>query len=256
VRAEWVAWRLWVGSGADEIVAGGGNCAPQAGAWRGHEPPSPRRGARCRCGWFSAKHPNLHLAAGILSGGGVAIGDDGQETKTGDSRNAGQCPSLTDANLPDDNAGLRGGSAARFRLRQDSPARHAPISPDIGGRIESPRIEKTKGISSPSADGVTITAAASGDWAASRRLGEGWSEFIPILPADVASLSGCGQSAGGQSVTLFRSLGSKTDPVLHVQYPSPWNLVADFAAKSGENRKNQNWRRLLTLVRTSVMGDE
>ena len=92
--------------------------------------------------------------------------------------------------------------------------------------MESPRIEENKAISRLSSDGVTVTAAASGEW----------SEFIPILPADVASLSGGGQAAGGQSVTVFRSLGSKTDPVLHVRFPAPWSVVA-------ENRRISNWRR-------------
>ena len=103
----------------------------------------------------------------------------------------------------------------------------------------SQRIEQNKAISSPSADGVTVTAAASGEW----------SEFIPILAADVASLSGGGQAAGGQSVTVFRSLGSKTDPVLHVRFPAPWSVVV-------QNRAISNWRRLLTLVRTAILGDE
>ena len=105
--------------------------------------------------------------------------------------------------------------------------------------MESPRIEENKAISRLSADGVTVTAAASGEW----------SEFIPILPADVASLSGGRQAAGGQSVTVFRSLGSKTDPVLHVRFPAPWSVVV-------QNRAISNWRRLLTLVRTAVLGDE
>ena len=158
---------------------------------------------------------NLLLAAAILSGGGGSGAADGQETETDGSRSAGQSPSLTDASSRNPIAGLRGGSAAR-----------SPISPDIGKRVGSQRIEQNKAISSPSADGVTVTAAASGEW----------SEFIPILPADVASLSGGGQAAGGQSVTVFRSLGSKTDPVLHVRFPAPWSVVA-------ENRRISNWRR-------------
>jgi hypothetical protein len=97
--------------------------------------------------------------------------------------------------------------------------------------VGSPRIEENKAISQPSAVGVTVAAAASGDVA----------EFVPILPADVA--------AGGQAVTVFRSLGSKTDPVLHVRFPAPWSVVV-------RNRRISNWRRLLTLVRTSVLGDE
>ena len=165
--------------------------------------------------WHKKTGSNLLLAAAILSGGGGSGAADGQETETDGSRSAGQSPSLTDASSRNPIAGLRGGSAAR-----------SPISPDIGKRVGSQRIEQNKAISSPSADGVTVTAAASGEW----------SEFIPILPADVASLSGGGQEAGGQSVTVFRSLGSKTDPVLHVRFPAPWSVVA-------ENRRISNWRR-------------
>ena len=72
---------------------------------------------------------------------------------------------------------------------------------------------------------------------------ESSAEFFPILPADVSA----GDSA-------FRFLGSKTDPILHVSYPSPWNVVADFAARRGENRENRNWRCLLTLVGTAILG--
>ena len=78
---------------------------------------------------------------------------------------------------------------------------------------------------------------------ARRSRGEVGSEFFPILPADVSA----GDSA-------FRFLGSKTDPILHVSYPSPWNVVADFAARRGENCANQNWRCLLTLVGTAILG--
>jgi hypothetical protein len=67
------------------------------------------------------------------------------------------------------------------------------------------------------------------------------SPFIPILSADVSAVASSGE--------VFRSLGSKTDPVLHVRFPRPWSVVA-------ENRKNQNWRCLLNLVRTAVLGPE
>ena len=77
---------------------------------------------------------------------------------------------------------------------------------------------------------------------------ESSSEFFPILPADV--------SAGDGPDSAFRFLGSKTDPILHVSFPSPWNLVADFAVKTGENLKNSNWRCLLTLVGNSVLSSD
>jgi hypothetical protein len=193
--------------------------------------------------WHKKTGSNLLLAAAILSGGGVSGSADGQATETGDIQSAAQSPSLTAAAALSPTDGLRGGSAAR-----------SPISADTGKRVESPRIEENKAISRPSTDGVTVTAAESGDW----------SEFIPILPADVASLSGGSQAAGGQAVTVFRSLGSKTDPVLHVRFPAPWSVVVrnhkesppSLGSSGAATREDAGWRRLLALVRTSVLGDE
>ena len=42
--------------------------------------------------------------------------------------------------------------------------------------------------------------------------------FIPILPQDVAAYF--------PPQKIFRALGSKTDPVLHVRFPRPWSVVA------------------------------
>ena len=107
--------------------------------------------------------------------------------------------------------GPRGGSAARFPLRPEASAGQAAFQTS-----ENPN---------------QIAA-----FAASRPAPSG---FFPILPADV--------SAVASSSEVFRSLGSRTDPVLHVRFPAPWSVVA-------ENRKNQNWRCLLNLVRTAVLG--
>jgi AbrB family looped-hinge helix DNA binding protein len=57
---------------------------------------------------------------------------------------------------------------------------------------------------------------------------ENESPFIPILSADVSAVASSGE--------VFRSRGSKTDPVLHVRFPRPWSVVA-------ENRSISNWRR-------------
>jgi len=117
--------------------------------------------------------------------------------------------------------GPRGGSAARSAL--------------------SPEIEKRGG-----SQNTQVNKAISGRPASSSgRSSENRSAFIPILPADI--------SASGGQVSAFHFLGSKTDPILHIQYPSPWNHVADFAAKRGENLKNSNWRCLLTLVGTAIL---
>jgi hypothetical protein len=85
---------------------------------------------------------------------------------------------------------------------------------------------------------------------------ENESRFIPILPADVSAVASSGEvllrpspeglgpagaacgspSSRRPSPLVFRSLGSRTDPVLHVRFPRPWSVVA-------ENRSISNWRR-------------
>ena len=52
--------------------------------------------------------------------------------------------------------------------------------------------------------------------------------FVPILPQDVAAYV--------PPQKIFRALGSKTDPVLHIQFVGPWAFVA-------RNRRIKNWRR-------------
>ena len=52
--------------------------------------------------------------------------------------------------------------------------------------------------------------------------------FIPILPQDVAAVAPAGKP--------FRSLGSKSDPILHIRFARPWAIVAQY------QRKNK-WRR-------------
>ena len=117
----------------------------------------------------------------------------------------------------------RGGSAARSAL-----------SPEIGKRVESHEAQQNRAFS-------RRPASSAG------RASEGRSVFIPILPADIA--------AGHGPDSAFRFLGSKTDPILHVSFPSPWNLVADFAPLRGENRKNSKWRRTSASVLTYHLPD-
>ena len=121
--------------------------------------------------------------------------------------------------------GPRGGSAARSLRRQDFGGQ----ANDNGKRVGSQKTQVNRALS-------RLPRASRGRPASSAgRSSDNRSAFIPILPADI--------SAGHGPDSAFHFLGSKTDPILHVQYPSPWNLVADFAAKRGENLKNSNWRR-------------
>ena len=125
----------------------------------------------------------------------------------------------------------RGGSAAR-----------SDISPEIKKLVGSQKTLVNKAIS-------RLPRASRGRPASSAgRSSENNLEYIPILPEEISVNDGADSA--------FRFLGSKTDPILHVSYPSPWNIVADFAAKSGETRKNSKWRCLLTLVGTAVLSSD
>ena len=65
--------------------------------------------------------------------------------------------------------------------------------------------------------------------------------FLPILPQDL--------SAVAPAAKIFRSQGSKSDPVLHIQYPPAWADVA-------QNGKTGKWRCLLQISRKRLVGDE
>ena len=156
---------------------------------------------------YARSAANLLFASEVIQMDGVSM----SETVTAHAVRVGEKSQEPDGASVRSMDGSRGGPAARSNL-----------SPEIGKREGSQKNQVNKAISSR-------PASAAG------RSSENRSEFIPILPADIA--------AGHGPDSAFQSLGSKTDPILHVQYPSPWNLVADFAAKSGENRKNSNWRR-------------
>ena len=60
-------------------------------------------------------------------------------------------------------------------------------------------------------------------------------DFIPILPADVSAVAPAGE--------IFQTLGSKSDPVLHVRFPRPWSVVA-------HNPKIMKWRPSTKYART------
>ena len=64
------------------------------------------------------------------------------------------------------------------------------------------------------------------------------SAFIPILPdSDISSAFG---------LKSFNSLGSKSDPVLEIQYSMPWRILAERESFSESAEKSENlvnWRR-------------
>ena len=65
--------------------------------------------------------------------------------------------------------------------------------------------------------------------------------FVPILPQDVAAYIPADK--------IFHSLGSKTDPVLHIQFSRLWGIVA-------QNRGVKKWRCLLRISRKRLVVDE
>ncbi len=178
------------------------------GAWGGHEPPSPHAGVGSPQGLpFVRSAANLLFASEVIQMDGVSM----SETVTAHAVRVGEKSQEPDGASVRSMDGSRGGPAARSNL-----------SPEIGKREESQEAQQNRAFS-------RRPASSAG------RASEGRSQFIPILPADI--------SAGDGTDSAFRFLGSNTDPILHVSYPSPWNIVADFAAKRGDNRKNSNWRR-------------
>ena len=181
------------------------------GAWGGHEPPSRHAGTGSPQGLhFARSAPNLLFASEVIQMDGVPTSPSGigmSETVTAHARlrDASARQAVRTENKSAD--GSRGGPAARSVMsNHQNHAENGTFSAVAGQSPESQPARRSRS--------------------------EVGSEFFPILPADVSA----GDSA-------FRFLGSKTDPILHVSYPSPWNVVADFTARRGENRKNSNWRR-------------
>ena len=65
--------------------------------------------------------------------------------------------------------------------------------------------------------------------------------FVPILPQDVAAYI--------PAAKIFRSLGSKTDPILHIQFTRLWGIVA-------RNRRKNNWRPVWKDIRSAALGPQ
>ena len=65
--------------------------------------------------------------------------------------------------------------------------------------------------------------------------------FVPILPQDVAAYI--------PAAKIFRSLGSKTDPILHIQFTRLWGIVA-------RNRGAKKWRPVWKDIRNAAMGPQ
>ena len=65
--------------------------------------------------------------------------------------------------------------------------------------------------------------------------------FLPILPEDVAAYF--------PAAEIFHSLGTKTDPILHIQFTRLWGIVA-------RNRGIKKWRCLLHIARKRLVGDK
>ena len=166
---------------------------------------------------FAHSAANLLFASEVIQSEGVSMSETvtAHAVRVGDNSQQPDGVSVRSMDVP------RGGSAARSAL-----------SPEIKKLVGSQKTLVNKAISSR-------PASSAG------RSSENHLEYIPILPAEISVSDGADSA--------FRFLGSKTDPILHVSYPSPWNLVADFTAKSGDNRKNSKWRCLLTLVGTAIL---
>ena len=63
--------------------------------------------------------------------------------------------------------------------------------------------------------------------------------FVPILPQEVVAYI--------PAEKIFRSLGSKTDPILHIQFTRLWEIVA-------LNRLKKKWRPVWKDIRNAALG--
>ena len=63
--------------------------------------------------------------------------------------------------------------------------------------------------------------------------------FVPILPQEVVAYI--------PAEKIFRSLGSKTDPILHIQFTRLWEIVA-------LNRLKKKWRPVWKAIRNAALG--
>ena len=71
------------------------------------------------------------------------------------------------------------------------------------------------------------------------------SAFIPILPDSEVS--------SAFRLKSFSSLGSKSNPVLQIQYSMPWSILAEresLLENAGNSANLVNWRRILNRVIT------
>ena len=134
--------------------------------------------------WHHLVGSNLLFASEVIQSEGVSM----SETVTAHAVRVGENSQQPDGVSVRSMGGPRGGSAARSAL-----------SPEIEKRGGNQKTQVNKAIS-------RRPASSAG------RSSQGRSAFIPILPADI--------SAGHGPDSAFRFLGSKTDPILHVSYPS------------------------------------
>ena len=65
--------------------------------------------------------------------------------------------------------------------------------------------------------------------------------FLPILPQEL--------SAVAPAAKIFRSQGSKSDPVLHIQYPPEWAEVAKYQG-------TRKWRPVWKDIRNAALGPQ
>jgi hypothetical protein len=65
--------------------------------------------------------------------------------------------------------------------------------------------------------------------------------FLPILPEDVAAYI--------PAAEIFHSLGTKTDPILHIQFTRLWGIVA-------RNRGAKKWRPVWKDIRNAALGPQ
>ena len=135
-------------------------------------------------------------------------------------------------------------AVAGFKVRNLAAERGAPqAAPPLAGRALPPKEGGSEGLppqipvprGGSAARSACIIPPQNGSFSC---VADPEAPFIPILPQDVAEYIPADK--------IFHSLGSKTDPILHIQFSRFFGIVA-------QNRHKKSWRWVWSLIRSTAL---
>ena len=130
--------------------------------------------------------------------------------------------------------GVRNLAAERGAMQAAAPfAKASEAKPPCGSGVRPPPIPVPRGGSA--ARSACPNPPQNGPFSC---VADPEAPFVPILPQDVAAYL--------PAAKIFRSLGSKTDPILHIQFTRLWGIVA-------RNRGANKWRPVWEDIRNAAL---